>query len=150
MTLNEFLVQAKINTYAKSGEGGETTSEDGSKELTYVADYFKYRDRYFGSRFFSGQEIVWQDDIAVWSMNYYGGIIDEIIDSSKVSSFLKEALREVESSRPFRGPAEYQVGEWLYRDNSVGDVNDFSGTEEIYWSDKKVYELKYHGGKIIK
>ena len=150
MTFNEFLVQAKINTYARNGEGSETSLEDGSRELSYVAAPFKYRDRYFGSRSFSGQEVVWQDNKAIWSMNYYGGIIDQALEAAAVYSILKEALKKVDSSRPFRGPGKYQVGEWLYQDNSQGNPDYFSGTEEIYFQNRKVYELQYQGGLIIK
>lgn len=43
--LSKFLVEAKINTYASSGEGGEKILPDGSKELEFEKKEFKYRDR---------------------------------------------------------------------------------------------------------
>ena len=46
--LSKFLVKAKINTYASSGEGGEKTLSDGSKEFEFEEKELKYRDRYFG------------------------------------------------------------------------------------------------------
>lgn len=53
--LSKFLVKAKINTYASSGEGGERIFPDGSKE--FEEKEFKYRDRYFGFNPFIGEEI---------------------------------------------------------------------------------------------
>ena len=45
MELRQFLVLAKISTYASEGEGGERMLADGSKELTFQKGGFKYRDR---------------------------------------------------------------------------------------------------------
>lgn len=104
MELNEFLVKAKKNTYAKSGEGGETKLEDGTRELTYEEGGFKYRDRYFGSKDFVGEEIVWKNNQPIWGMNYYGFMLPAPVDSKKFLQFLKKALSAVEPSKPFRGP----------------------------------------------
>jgi len=54
----KFIIKAKQNTYAKSGEGGEEVLADGSKELVFKEKNFKYRDRYFGFNPFIGQEVV--------------------------------------------------------------------------------------------
>lgn len=74
MTLREFLVEAKKAGYASAGEGGERTVVDGAKALTFARAPFRYQDRYFGFNPFSGQEVVWQDHVALWTMNYYGYI----------------------------------------------------------------------------
>jgi hypothetical protein len=63
--LSKFLVKAKINTYASSGEGGEKLLSDGSKEFEFREKEFKYRDRYFGFNPFVGEEIVWQNEKVV-------------------------------------------------------------------------------------
>lgn len=59
--LNKFLVRAKINTYASSGEDGEVVLEDGSRELSYKSGKWKYRDRHFGLNPFIGEEVVWMN-----------------------------------------------------------------------------------------
>jgi len=56
MKLSKFLADAKRATYA--GNGAEKKLPDGSKELTYKKNHLRYRDRYFGSKLFSGQEII--------------------------------------------------------------------------------------------
>jgi len=40
--LSKFLVKAKINTYASSGEGGEKLLPDESKEFEFEEKEFKY------------------------------------------------------------------------------------------------------------
>ena len=92
--LSKFLVKAKINTYASSGEGGEKTLPDGSKEFKFAEKELKYRDRYFGFNPFIGEEIVWQNERVVWGMNYYGEVISEIIPAKNIYQFLQEALKK--------------------------------------------------------
>ena len=150
MRLDEFLVKAKINTYASSGEGGELKLEDGSKELVYKENGWKYRDRYFGFNHFIGEEIIWENGVVVWGMNYYGRIVDRKAFPKDIYEFLKKALRQVKKDRPFRGPKEFNDGMFSYKDESRGKVDSFEGVEMIYWSGKKVYELRYHGGLVNK
>jgi len=150
MELNEFLVKAKINTYASNGENKERKLEDGSKELVYEDGEWKYRDRYFGFNPFIGEEVVWKNDGVVWGMNYYGTIIGKETDAKSLYQFLQKAMRLVKSERPFRGPTEFCEGDWKYTDESLGGTNKFKGTEIIYLRGEKAYELKYHGGSIVK
>ena len=148
MELQDFLVKAKINTYASKGEIKERKLKDGSKELIYKKANLMYRDRYFGFNPFIGEEIVFLDNKAIWGMNYYGEILSKNIDPEQLYAFLKKALLLIKQERPFRGPAYFKEEKWNYKDKSCGTVDDFEGTEEIYFEKKKVYELKYHGGNI--
>lgn len=150
MTLNEFLVKAKINTYANSDEIGERELEDGSKELIYGWGEWKYRDRYFGSNKFIGEEIIWQNRKVIWAMNYYGGVITDEVSVKRVYEFLKKALRQVKKDRPFRGPPKLVEGDWAYYDKNKGTITNFEGYEKIFYKRKLVCELKYHGGAVKK
>ena len=148
MKLKNFLVKAKVATYASVGEINEKTLEDGCKELLYKESEFVYRDRYYGNNPFSGQEIVWQNGKIIWSMNYYGATISDDISVEQVYDFLKKALRKIRAERPFRGLDSFQEGEFKYFDKSVGNVEDFFGDEKILFQGQEVYRLKYHGGLI--
>lgn len=150
MELKDFLVEAKINTYANSKENQEKTLKDGSRELIYERDEWKYRDRYFGFNPFIGEEVVWKNSKVLWGMNYYGKIVSDKVDAKNIYQFLQKVMRLVKAGRPFRGPTTFQEGEWNYRNKSNGIVAKFDGIEEIYFQDEKMYELKYHGGNIIK
>jgi len=146
--LEEFLVKAKINTYASSGEGGEKVLEDGSKELTYEKGNFKYRDRYFGYNPFIGEEIVWKDGKIIWAMNYYGRITSDSPTAKEIYSFLRKALRQASEIEILRGPKSFYKENFKYINRTEGNLWNFFGTEKIFYINDEVYELIYHGGFI--
>lgn len=148
MELKKFLVEAKISTYAMSGEFAEKKLKDGSKELVFENGNFKYRDRYLGHDSFIGEELVWKGEEILWGMNYFGEITSKEVSSEKLYNFLKTALKRVTEDLPFRGPNEFKEGDFSYQNNVEGDVLSFSGKEIIYYEDEMVYCLHYHGGMI--
>jgi hypothetical protein len=143
-----FLLRAKLNTYATGGEGNEQNLEDGTHEMSYREGSFFYRDRYFGFNPFIGEEVVWENEKVIWAMNYYGMVMDESVSAGDVYPFLQKAMQRVGAERPFRGPDEYQEGDFVYKDASEGDISQFSGEEVIFFQHKQVYVLMYHGGKV--
>lgn len=147
--LSKFLVKAKINTYSSSGEGGEKVLPDGNKEFKFIEGEFKYRDRYFGLNFFVGEEIVWESGKAVWGMNYYGKIISKITSAKSVYQFLQEALKKVAGDKPFRGPNNFEQGDFEYFNKTEGTLENFQGEETIFYKKQLIYQLKYHGGLIM-
>ena len=79
---------------------------------------------------------------AVYAMNYCGRTLDERFSGD----FLKEALRAAIKECPYRGPQEYESGQYRYKTQVNGDIYWFQGYEEIYCQEMKVYECFYHGG----
>lgn len=149
--LSKFLVKAKINTYASSGEGGEKVLPDGSKEFEFREGKFKYRDRYFGFYPFIGEEIVWQDENSVWGMNYFGFILADDLTEKKLGSFLQKSLMQgYNDIIPVRGPREFSENNWTYKLSMDGNLSRFTGQEEILRDEKVVYRLFLHGGFIKK
>ena len=150
MELNEFLVKAKISTYASEGERGEAILDDSSKELIYEKGNFKYRDRYFGFKAFVGEEIVWKEGKAIWGMNYYGEITSNPVSDKEIYTFLQKCLRQIKKERPFRGPTSFKEGDFEYIDESQGEIDKFTGVEKILYKGEVVFFLNYHGGIIKK
>jgi len=144
--LSKFLVKAKINTYASSGEGEGEMLPDGSKEFKFEEREFEYRDRYFGFNPFIGEEIVWQNGKVVWGMNYYGEIVSEIISAKSIYQFLREALKRIPDDKPFRGPDNFKKGNFEYINKVEGIVEKFKGEETVFYKEQLVYRLSYHGG----
>lgn len=139
----DFLSKAKKSTYA--GKGSETkASRPNSHNYEYVEGDLKYIDTYIGGEQFSGEEVLWENDIPIWSMNYVGRILGEGFSGD----FLKEVLRLVPKDKPYRGPVIYQRGEYKYHCIINGEFQWFQGYEEIYFNDNKVYECFFHGGSI--
>lgn len=147
--LSKFLVKAKINTYASSGEGGEKVLPDGSKEFEFIEREFKYRDRYFGFNPFIGQEIIFQNKKIVWGMNYCGKVVYKVISQKQVYQFLQEALRKIPKDKPFRGPRRFKKDNFQYFNKINGAVEKFEGEEKIFYKGKLIYGLVYHGGIIL-
>ncbi|MCL2426479.1 MAG: DUF5680 domain-containing protein [Oscillospiraceae bacterium] len=138
-----FLLRAKKATYA--GKGAETEpSRPDSHDLQYIEGSMKYIDTYLGSSKFAGEEALWENDVPFWTMNYIGRVIDDGFSGD----FLKEALLLVPKEYPYRGPAQYERGDYLYKCNVKGDFHWFNGFEEIHYKSKKVYECTFHGGDI--
>ncbi|WP_438495908.1 DUF5680 domain-containing protein [Paenibacillus sp. IHBB 3054] len=104
----------------------------------------RYIDTYLGSEKFAGEEALWEDGTPIWAMNYAGRIIAEGFSGD----FLKEALLQVPQNKPFRGPDSYSKDRFTYNCKVDGDFGWFSGYEEIWAGDIKVYECMFHGGVI--
>ena len=151
-TFVTFLVNAKRQTYAAQGD--EATVAPlllGSRQLEYRDRALLYRDIYFGGAYFVGQETVYHDSLAIWAMGYAGGLIAPIIsplEMGQVYEFLRAALGQVASERPYRGPRIFRDGAYVYTDESQGDIDRFSGVETITREDNQVYQLRYSGGLL--
>lgn len=139
-----FLLKAKKSTYADSGGAGDALNKDGSKSFSYDEDSWSYTDVYVGYNPFSGQEIVRKDGLPFWSMNYYGSVKKK--DVKEVYRFLKQAMLRVDSTHPFRGPAEFSQDDWTYTCKQKGTLDNFEGKEKIFFQKELVYKLLFHGG----
>jgi hypothetical protein len=148
--LLEFLVEAKKATYAAHGDGAYIPPLlAGSKQLEYFRGDFGYRDIYFGSRFFVGQETVYRHHEPLWSMVYSGGIRHPVgVDVSRIYSFLRQAMRLVSPDNPYRGPAILVDGDFVYTESHNGDTGRFDGRERIFCCEREVYALVYTGGYL--
>ncbi|MBQ7776429.1 MAG: DUF2716 domain-containing protein [Lachnospiraceae bacterium] len=141
--LLEFLIRAKKNTYAAHG-AEVASSRVASHDLQYIEDDYMYYDTYLGGAKFSGEEAVWIQDKPVWSMNYTGRVIGEGFSGD----FLKEALMEVSTEMPYRGPASYENSDYRYVCKVDGEFHWFQGYEEIFYQGSKIYECYFHGGEV--
>lgn len=139
----EFLIEAKRATYA--GKGAETTaSRPQSHDLTYGEGDYMYYDTYLGGGRFAGEEALWIKGKPYWSMNYVGRVTGENFSGD----FLKEALFQVPCDMPYRGPEQYENGDYSYHCKAEGDFEWFQGYETIYYRGIQIYECHFHGGII--
>lgn len=136
-----FRLEANVNTYAAFMNETQSTRLD-SHDFRYENGDYVYHDTYVGGEQFAGQEAIWQNQKAVYAMNYSGRVLHENFSGN----FLKEALRAANYNMPYRGPEYYQSGEYTYKSNVTGDFTWFQGYEEIYWLNERVYECYFHGG----
>jgi len=144
--LSQFLVEAKRSTYA-SQKGKVASSRLRSNDLAFRKGSYSYLDSYFGEKDFSGQEIVYFDSTPLWSMNYYGRMLQDDVPPGFIET-LRGALMSVDEDNPFRGCSLYSEGKYTYSCFSEGALSFFIGHESITFDQKEVYQLDFHGGQI--
>ena len=133
--LQNFLIEAKKETYANGTVEKAKSTRRGSSDYEYKNDKYSYHDTYFGGTDFQGQEVVYQqEDTPIWGMIYYGRTLDESLSEEAMDNALRPALMRVgeDDTIPVRGPT------------------NFEGEETIEKEGKKIYTLKCHGGMIRK
>lgn len=149
--IEEFLIEAKKQTYANEKAEKILSSRLNSKDYEYKKDNMIYHDTYFGNTSFIGEEAIYINDKICWAMNYYGITLDENLSEETMDNALRPALMLVGRDKdiiPVRGPKEYINGEYKYTFRVEGDLNRFTGYECIYKNGIKIYELRCHGGLV--
>ena len=151
--LQNFLIEAKKETYANGTAEKVNPTRRGSSDYEYKNDKYSYHDTYFGGTDFQGQEVVYQqDDTPIWGMIYYGRTLDESLSEEAMDNALRPALMRVgeDDTIPVRGPKEFENQGYKYTFKVTGDLTNFEGEETIEKEGAKIYTLKCHGGRIRK
>ena len=147
--LADFLNEANKSTYANKDAPRAQSSRLKSEDYHFEKDGLIYHDTYFGSRDFIGEEVVYKNNEPVWAMNYYGAALNPKISTEDTYSILRPALmQDYNDIIPVRGPKKYIKDDSEYRNTPEGDLNRFTGMEEIYLKGDLVYRGWYHGGAI--
>ena len=149
--LNDFLIEAKKQTYANGNAKKVESSRLNSFDYEYTDGKMIYHDTYFGRTNFIGEEVVYDEkDTPIWAMNYYGVTLNENLSEEAIDNALRPALMKAgeDDILPLRGPKEFINGEYKYTFEVKGDLANFEGEETIIKVDEKIYCLKCHGGKI--
>ena len=68
-------------------------------------------------------------------MVYYGWVA-EGIEAGPIYTVLRNALKQMPEHAPFRGPKEYKQDEFTYANTWTGEVERYSGEEQITQGDK--------------
>ena len=147
--LTDFLDEANKSTYANKDARKASSARLKSEDYHFEKGNLIYHDTYFGSRDFIGEEVVYKNSEPVWGMNYYGYILSPSTDEKELYGFLREALMQERSDiLPVRGGKSYQMDNLEYTNAVEGELNRFTGTEEIYRAGVMVYQCHYHGGSV--
>jgi len=145
--LADFLVEAKVNTYAAQ-KGKVGSSSKGSHDLAFGKGGYFYVDSYFGEKDFSGEEIVYLEDRPIWSMNYYGKMLRDNVPDGFIEA-LRGALLKVRKEEPYRGCRYYARNRYEYFCTAEGAIGFFHGCETVEYGKKEVYRLYFHGGQLL-
>ncbi|OGZ33397.1 MAG: hypothetical protein A2Y98_03695 [Candidatus Portnoybacteria bacterium RBG_19FT_COMBO_36_7] len=147
-----FLFWARQNHGYASGVKGTKLAKSGS-EFRCSCKKFSYRDQVWCEDPFIGQEMVSHDDQGwIWGMNYYGRTLksNQKVKRDAIFAFLRSALMECNKKWPHRGPKMVIQGVWVYENERdiIGSLDNFCGTEKIFYKGVLVYRGEYHGGII--
>ncbi len=149
--LFNFVDLAGKSTYA-SGKPPEQNSERaGFIEFRFSQGDWSYLDSYTGHTRSAGQEIVKFQGTIVWMQSYCGGMTSGNTDKAEDTyAFLKAALSQPELSfQSLRGPSSFTKGEWEYRYSQDGNIDNYSGYEEILFKGGVAFFHRAIGGVII-
>lgn len=151
--LKDFLIKAKRATYANVGAKKVSSLCPGSKDYEFSDGEMTYHDTYFGGTQFIGEEIVYENSSGkpIWGMNYYGATLDAGLSEEAMDKTLRSALMKVgeDDALPVRGPKHFVEDGYYYHFRFRGDLDRFSGVEEIFKDGKLIYQLRCIGGMII-
>jgi hypothetical protein len=145
--LRQFLIDSNKAGYAGGEEKKWIKEADGSTTIPFEKGEWRSHDNFFGGEPYGGRTVVFHKDKPVWMMVYYGWVA-EGVETDPVYGVLRNALKRMPETHPFRGPKEYQDGEYVYTNRWEGEVDRFSGEETIEQGGKLVYKANYLGGLI--
>jgi hypothetical protein len=150
-----FILKAHQNTYAAPKEiklkhKSKIPILKGHDDYDFSEGDLSYHDSYAGIQWAPGREVVFFKGNPVWSMAYQGrtieGLSKEFVE--ELFGFLKEALRTIDASMPFRGPKKYTRGNYEYTFTMKGDYGYFTGRESITFKGKEVFFQDVMGSLI--
>ncbi len=148
--LYQFIDKAGKSTYAGGGKREQKPERPGFIELIYSEGDWFYRDSYTGFYRSRGMEVVRYKDQPVWTASYGGGMIegrDNLADET--FTFLKKVMStDEEGFESFRGPHNFKDGDWDYKYDQEGDINEFHGYEEIHFKGELVFFHRMIGGIV--
>lgn len=145
--LRQFLIDSNKAGYAGGEEKKWIKESDGSTTIPYAQGEWKSHDNFFGGEPYGGRVVVFYQDKPAWMMVYYGWVA-EGVETDPVYAILQGALKQMPEDAPFRGPKEFVDGEFTYHNNWTGDVERYSGEEQITQSGKLIYKANYMGGLV--
>ena len=142
-----FIMNSKKKGYASTKSIFKKT-KDGGKTCFIKKGNLIYTDTYFGNIIDCGQERVYENGKVIWAMAYRGGIIKHEELHMEAFNFLKKCISKMPKNFPARGPKSLVSGKFRYENIWKGDIEGFSGEENIYYNGEKICFRNYLGGLI--
>lgn len=145
-----FIVKASQAIYPTGGPREKQPERAGFTELTFSEGDFDYRDSWTGFYRSRGMELVRFKNTTVWASLYGGGMIKGKKKlANETFTLLKKAfLAKPKHTQSFRGPKRLKEDDWEYKYSQAGDIEEFSGYEEILHKGKVVFFHRIIGGII--
>jgi len=147
-SLKNFLIETKKAGYGAGDSKKWIKEKDGSTTIPFESGDFRMHDNFFGGEPWGGREVVFFKEQPAWIMVMYGSVDLSLNDFKTVYKFLQKALLNQPEDLPLRGPKVFQEGDFIYKNKTKGNLENFSGEEEIYKNKKRIYKMIYNGGLV--
>ncbi len=145
--LKQFLIDCNNAGYAGGKEKEWIKEEDLSTTIPFKQGIWKSHDNFFGGEPYGGRTVVFFKNKPVWMMVYYGWV-EEGVEVDPIYTVLRNALQKMPADYPYRGPKKYEEGNYTYTNSWDGEVDRFSGSEEIRQNERLIYQASYMGGLV--
>lgn len=147
-SLRVFLLVSNKAGYAGAQEKKWVKEPNGSTTIRFFSGDFSSDDNFFGGEPYGGRTVVAYKGKPVWMMVYYGWVSPSVKDPNRIYSFLRKALMNMPREYPFRGPKILKEKGSVYTNIWNGNIERFSGNENIRNGAKEVYRARYIGGLV--
>lgn len=141
--LSDFIAEANLNGYASGSEG--IKEDDSSTTFIYEKGKFRSHDNFFGGEPYGGRQVVFENDLPVWIMVYYGAVTPGH-NLEEVYGYLKKVLALAPNS--LRGPLSHKEGDYEYKNEASGNDEEFDIHETISHKGQLIYEARFIGGLV--
>ncbi|OQA93087.1 MAG: hypothetical protein BWY24_00728 [Microgenomates group bacterium ADurb.Bin219] len=145
--LRQFLVDSNKAGYAGGEEKKWIKEPNGSTTIPFEKGEWRSDDNFYGGEPYGGRIVVFYKDKPHWMMVYYGWVTEDV-ETNIVYGILRGALMKMPDDAPFRGPREYKEGKFTYTNKWIGDVEQYSGEEQITQGGNLIYKANYMGGLV--
>lgn len=145
--LKEFLIYSAQHGYGNDNRI-ERKESDYSSTIEVSNDGFTMSDNYFGGEPYGGRTVISHKGQPTWIMVYYGGVVGDILGIGTIYPYLKEQLLNPDVIVPVRGPLNNKNDKFIYKLTVNGNLEEFSGLEEIYYEGELVFKTFIAGGLV--
>lgn len=147
--LKQFLIYSAQHGYGNDNRV-ERKEADGSSTIEVASEDFQMSDNYFGGEPYGGRTVIGYEGRPTWIMVYYGGVVGNKLGLGidVIYPYLKEQLLNPDTQIPVRGPLNNKKDKFEYKLSVKGDLEEFSGLEEIFYDGELVFKTFIAGGLV--
>lgn len=146
--LKSFLIETKKAGFGAGDSKKWIKEKDASTTISFESGDWRMHDNFFGGEPWGGREVVFFKEKPVWIMVMYGSVNSSFNNFKTVYKFLQKALLNQPENLPLRGPKVFQESDFIYKNKTEGDLENFIGEEVIYKNNKQIYKTNYAGGLV--
>lgn len=145
-SLKKFLLQSNQAGYAGGDSTNWSKQPDSSTTIVFKRGDWRSHDNFFGGEPYGGRLVIFHQDKPIWIMVYYGWI-EPSFNRDNIYPVLQNALKQMPTEIPLRGPTKFKQNKYTYLNSWTGDITRYSGQEKIILNNAEKNRQKKPSGK---